>query len=758
MQTVELTLLDAKGDPMGGSGPPTIVGTWGYDDAMASYQIADGRAPESDKELVIDRAAADEGDFEVGDTVTLLTQTGREEYELVGISRFGSADSAGGSIFVGTTLAESQRLANEPGKVDTISVRATEGTSPEQLVTALRAADLAPKANVVTGKQAADELSSDLKDGFGFFSTLLLVFAAIALFVGWFIISNTFSILVAQRTRELALLRAIGASRRQVLGSVFLEAGVIGLVSASLGFVAGVALAKGAFVLLQGLGVGLPSAGLVIEPSIAARAIIVGLIITAIAAVGPAVRATRVPPMAALRDVAIDSSGDSRIRLAGGILLLAGGAFLTRPAFADLPTSDNLPRVGLGMFGIIVGVLVLGPVMARPRARITGSWLPRVKGITGTLARQNAMRNPRRTASTAAALIIGVTLVAFITIFATSAQASVSAALGTGFKGDFVVQPVNQFTFTGVPPEVGQEIADLDGVDTVAGVAVIDGQLQLPDGSKPGGFIGAGDTADFTKVFTIDMAEGRLEDLTDTEMVVDQTVAKQEGIEIGDEVTVLAKGGRTATFEVAALSNEPALLLPWTITRAAANELTPELTDYQLGIKLVDGVAVESMRAPIKDVLEPYPTMKLQDRDQFESSIVNQIAILLNVIYALLAVSIVIALIGIANTLSLSIHERTRELGLLRAMGMARAQLRSSVRWEAVIVALMGTVIGIALGIGLSWIMVKALASQGITEFAVPVSGMITVVVFGAGLGVLAAVRPAWRASKLNVLEAIATE
>ncbi|MCB0965079.1 MAG: ABC transporter permease, partial [Acidimicrobiales bacterium] len=662
ISTVELTLLDSDDEPMGGAGPPTIVSNWTDDEQLASYQIQEGRAPEADGEVVIDRAATDNGGFALGDTVTLLSSEGREDFELVGISTFGSADSAAGAISVATTLTEAQTLANEPGKVDTISVRATEGTTPEELVANLEAADLGPDVSVVTGKEAADELSNDIKEGFSFFSTLLLVFAAIALFVGWFIISNTFSILVAQRTRELALLRALGATKRQVLTSVFLEAGVIGVFSALLGFVGGVLLAWGAFAGLSAIGVDLPTSGLVIEPLVAGRAIVVGLVITAIAAAAPAIRATRVPPMAALRDVAIDQSGRSRIRLLLGLLIGALGAFMITPAFAELPTSGDIPGVGLGLFAIIVAVLVLGPVFARPVAWLMGVWLPKVRGVVGSLARENAIRNPRRTASTASALIIGVTLVAFITIFASSASASVTASLTNGFKGQYIVQPVNQFSFTGVTPDAAKEIADLDGVADVAAVGVIDGQLTLPNGKEPTGIIGAGDPEAFTEVFTIDMAEGQLTDIDDTSMAVDRAVAAQDDIAIGDEVTIVSRSGRTATFTVAAISDEPNLLLPWTITRAAAESLSPELTDYQIGIKLDDGVDAASMRQPIEDVLEPYPNMKLQDRDQFEQGIIQQIQILLNVIYALLAVSIVIALIGIANTLSLSIHERTREL------------------------------------------------------------------------------------------------
>lgn len=753
-----LTLLDADGDPVGGGfGPPTIVGTWNTDEQMASYQVADGRAPEADDEVIIDRATVKEAGLAIGDQVTLATAEGNEQFVLVGTSRFGEADSAGGATFIGTTLAASQRLAGQPAKVDTIAVRADEGVSPEELTQRLADADLDPQADVVTGQQAADEQASEVKSGFGFFTTMLLVFAFIALFVGWFIISNTFNILVAQRTKELALLRAIGASRRQVLGSVLLEAVIIGVISAVLGFVGGVLLAQAALSLLDAIGLALPQASLVVTPQIAIGAMLAGLIITAVAAIGPAIRATRVPPMAALRDVAIDRTGASRLRAAAGVVLLLLGALMIAPAFGD-PTSDTVPGVGFGLFLMVVAVLVIGPVLARPLSRLVGSPLPLIKGVTGRIARENAMRSPRRTASTAAALTIGVALVAFITIFANSVQRSIETAIDVGFKGDYIILPVNQASFAGASPQLTTDIEAIDGVEEVTPVSFALAQLTLPDGSKPVNPVG-GIADSFTDVFDVKMAEGSLADLDDQSIVVDRLVAKQEGLKIGDTVTVTAQGGQSADFTVSALSDDAAILGQWTVTRDALTAITPQPTDFQIGITVAPGTDPEAVREPIKALLKAdYPTMKVQDREEFTSGIVDQISILLNVIYGLLAVSIIIAIIGIANTLSLSIHERTRELGLLRATGMLRSQLRSSVRWEAVIVALIGTVVGTALGLLLSYTMVKVLVSQGITEFAIPGAGMITVVVFGAVLGVVASLWPAYKTSKLNVLEAISSE
>ena len=758
MASFQLTVLDKEGDPIGGAGPPTVVGSWDTDEQLASYQVASGRAPEKAGEAIIDRAGAAKADFEIGDSLVVISPKGRNQLEIVGISRFGEADSAGGSFFVGTTLAEAQRLAGEPGKLNQVNARAEEGVSPEQLVEAIAAADVFEGADVVTGKQAADEQASDIKEGFGFFTTILLVFAAIALFVGWFIISNTFGILVAQRTRELALLRAIGATRRQVLLSVLLEAGIIGIFSGLVGFIAGVGLATVAFSALRSFGIELPGADLIVEPSYALITVSVGLLITAIAAVGPAVRATRVPPIAALRDVAVDTSGRSLVRAGLAVVLLALGAVMIAPAFGSEPSSDQIPTVGAGLGVLLLAVLVAGPVIARPLARVIGAGLPLIKGITGRLSRENAMRSPRRTASTASALIIGVALVSFISIFASSAKASINAAIGTGFEGDYIIQPANQFSFSGAPPSLATDIAEIDGVSNVTALTFTEGQIALSAERQVGAFVGGIDPLTAPGIFSFKMSEGQIADLTPGGILVDKAVAKDEGVEIGDTLSILSGTGRTAEFTVVGISDDPAILGQWTIDRADTAKLTAEPTDFLLGINLDQGVQPDDIRPDLRAAVKPFPNMKLQDREQYTSSIVGTITALLNVIYALLAVSIVIALIGIANTLSLSIHERTRELGLLRAMGMTRSQLRSSVRWEAVIVALMGTAIGIGLGLALSYTMVRVLVSQGVDEFAVEPTFLVIVVLGGAALGVLASVRPAWKASNLNVLDAIATE
>ena len=752
------TVLDAHDDAMGGAGPPVMVGSWDRDPELASYQIVSGRAPEKLGEAVIDRGGAKSGDFVLGDTVRVLT--GEKEYRLtlVGTSAFGDADSAGGTVFLATSLPQAQVIAGRPGQVDTVNARAADGVTPEQLVLNIEKAKVAPGADVVTGKEASDEQASSVKSAFGFFTLMLTIFALIALFVGWFIISNTFSILVAQRTRELALLRAIGATRRQVMTSVMTEAVLIGLFSGVLGLGAGILLAWGGFEALTAAGVDLPTAGLVVPPSAIAIALIAGLGVTLVAAIMPAIRATRVPPIAALRDVAIDSSGASKTRAGIGLLLLAAGGFFASTAFTADPTSDDIRTVGIGAGLILVAVLVLGPVIATPLAAAVGSWIPKVKGITGHLSRQNAMRSPRRTASTAAALTIGVTLIVFITVFAQSTTTSINNAIGNGFRGDYIVTTANQFSFAGAAPDMAQKLREVRGVDQVSALRMNQAQLTFADGSKTTGLVGGIDPADMERVFKVSMAEGSLSSLTDRTIVVDRAKARDHHLAIGQKVTVLASTGTQISVTISAISDDSVMLGQWTLTNANVEKLDPTTGVFMAAIRLDRGADVATMRKPLRNIVDQYPQMKLQNREQFKSGIVSTITQLLLVIYVLLLVSVVISLIGISNTLSLSIHERTRELGLLRAMGMTRSQMRSSVRWEAVIVALIGTALGLVLGLGLSFLMIKVLAGEGITDYSAPPVWMIVIALVAAGLAVLASIRPAWRASKLNVLEAIATE
>jgi putative ABC transport system permease protein len=756
-------VLDKEGEPIGATqGPPTLIESWYGNDELSPYVLADGRGPESDDEMALNTAAAEDGDYEVGDTVDVLTQFGVQPYELVGIINFGTAESSAGAVSAEFTLAEAQRLAGTPGQINQIVAKAEEGISQQELVD--RIAPVLPEnTEVITGIAAGEQLSTDVQSGFQFFSIALQVFGGIALLVGVFVISNTFSILVAQRTRELALLRAVGASRSQVLGSVLLEATFVGLVAAVVGLGAGVGLAQGVTAAFEASGADLPADTLTIRPATVVIAFAVGIGVTLIAALIPAIRSMRVPPLAALRDVAVDRSGASRTRVVIGVLLLIGGLFNLSAAWRGPKDTDDLPPVGFGALLVIVAAIVIGPVLAGPSIRLLGSLLPRIKGVTGRLAAENAARSPKRTSATASALLISVALVGFITVFASSAKASVGEEVSRGFEGDFVVQSESGFFGppSGFPPAVADAVSDVDGVASAVGFGFSRTEFSV-DGDDFAQFLSGVDPTGSRGVLSPRMGEGfdaeDLYDLSDDSVIVDIGEAEDHGIEAGDTVTITGPTGATRDFEVTALSDEENLLGYYTITSAAFSELIPQAVDSLVFGTLDEGASAAEVLPDIEQAISGFPSLEVLDRDGFIGDLADQVTQFVTIIYVMLALSVIIALIGIGNTLSLSIHERTRELGLLRAVGMNRGQLRSSIRWEAVLISVLGTLVGLAVGVGLARAVLEALSSAGLTKFRLPIGSLLFITVLAAALGVLASIRPTFRASRLAILDAIAKQ
>ncbi len=749
-------VLGADGEPVGvANGPPTILANWIDDEALGGVELTAGRGPTADDEMALNLGAADDGDLSVGDTVDLASNEGRESFTLVGTFTIAGRESAGGTVFAAFTTETAQRLAGLPDQFQVVTARADGDIAQEELVDRIGPV-LPDGAEVVTGEEAAQELADAISGGLGFFTTFLMIFAVIALAVGAFIIYNTFSILVAQRGRELALMRAIGASRGQILMSVLVEAAIIGLVAAALGIGAGILLAIGLLGLLSAIGLDLPTDELAISANTFVVALVAGLAVTFFSAVVPAWRATKVPPIAALRDVAHDSSGTSKIRAAIGLALVVLSAICLAPAYGEDPGTDALQLVGLGAIILLVALIVLGPLLARPLSLLIGWPIAKLKGTTGQLAQQNAARAPKRTASTAAALMIGVALVGFITIFAASASASIDAELSRGFKGDFVIQ--SEAFDVGIPLSVADDVRALDGIAEVASLRQGFGSITFPNGDKSDTFLGAVDPEQYVQLVDAEMFEGQLTDLTPGTIAIDRRSAEDRDLAIGDTVTATFATGSTAELQISALSDEPTLLGLYTVHVEDWSANVPNESDGAVYALVEPGADIDALQTEIDAIIEPFPTVTAQDRDEFLGSVRAQLTAALNIVYGLLALSILIALIGIANTLSLSIHERTRELGLLRAVGMSRTQMRSSVRWEAVIIALIGTLLGLVLGLVLSFTLVKALANEGFSTFSIPVTQVIVITVVFAALGVLASIFPARRAAKLDILEAIATE
>jgi putative ABC transport system permease protein len=752
-------VLGSDGEPIGGGQGTTQFENWIDDDSVNAFDISRGQAPEGDDEVVLNVAAAEEGDLRLGDTVEVVAQDGSHEYTLVGTFALGAAKSAGGAVTVGFTTAEAQRLAGLDDQVTAIYVKAESGITEEEL-----AADLGSltrgAGEAITGEEAAAQLSDDSQTNLGFLELALTIFGGIALLVGIFVISNTFSILVAQRTKELALLRALGASRAQVLGSVLLEATVVGAVASILGLVGGLLLTKGVTAGLSASGASLPNASLVVAPDTIVIALLIGIGVTVTASLMPAVRATRVPPLAALRDVAIDRSNLSRARIIAGLVLVGLGSFNLSAAWRANGSSSVVLPVGIGAVLTIVGVLVVGPVLAGRTVKVLGAPLPRLRGITGKLATENAARSPKRTSATASAVIIGVALVVFIQVFAASATVSVKSEVERGFTADFVVnsKPAGLMISPGIPSNVSGIVEQVDGVRLVSALGFGSVGLQYPDGKTATHFVTAIEPTKIEDVFRPKMDVGEVRDLDDEGVLVNNRVAAEHDIEIGDPITFIAPGGTTAQLRVQGISDDRNLLGIVTITRAKFQEISPQVVDVQVSGRVDPGEDVDTVIARISETLEDLPSVQVLDREGFIGSIVDQITSYITLIQGLLFLSIITALFGIANTLSLSIGERIRELGLLRAVGMDQADVRTSVRLEALLISLLGAIVGVSLGLFLSIAVTKAMQSYGLSSFAFPGGWLIVILAVTTLLGTAAAIRPARRAAGLSILDAIAAE
>ena len=752
-------ILDTKGTPIGGAQGATILENWIDADSVNPYRLTGGRGPKGDSEMVLNLGAAEAGKLSVGDTVTIITTEGPVKRKLVGTFALGAAKSAGGAITAGFTLAESQRLASLDGKIQSVFVKGDGSVSQEELAKRITPVLRAP-AEAITGDEAIAQLSKDTQTNFRFLKMALTIFGAIALLVGTFVISNTFSILVAQRTKELALLRALGASRTQVLWSVLLEASVVGAVSAVLGLGGGLLMAKGVMAGMKASGAQLPNSALVVAPDTILLSLGIGVAVTLLASVLPAVRATRVPPLAALRDIAIDRSNLSKPRILAGVVALAVSAFNLSAAWTADGDTSVLPRVGAGAGLGVIGFLVIGPVVAGRSVRVLGLPLPRFKGVTGRLSTENAARSPRRTSATASAVVIGVALVVFITVFAASATRSVSSQVARGLSADFVIATKQQgLAFTpGMPRSVASEAKATPGVDVVAALGFGTVQLTYPDGKTASHIANSVDPKAVSTVFHPRMSSGRLGDLTDDGIVLDTFIVKQHQMELGDVITATGPGGASQELRLEGIADDQALLRSLAITTATFDTINPNAVDIQVGGTIKPGAdldtVIKAMSARLKDI----PSVEVLDRDGFVSSIVKQITSYITLVYGLLVLSVITALVGIANTLSLSINERTRELGLLRAIGMDREAVRSSVRWEALLISTLGAVVGVLMGIVLSVALVKAMKGFGLATFAFPTVGLLIVIVVTIALGTLASVRPARRAASLSILDAIASE
>lgn len=741
-------LVAADGETVGGgaNSAPTQGVNWVEQPELNPYRLVEGDAPRADDEVVIDRASARTGELAVGDSTTVLVKGGPTEVTISGIATFGDVDSMLGVSTVLFTDAAAQRLVGEPGRYDGISVLAQDGVAPVELTDRVAAA-LPDGVEALTGDELRAEQQSEAEENLAFFNVFMITFAVVALFVGSFIIFNTFSIIVAQRGRELAVLRAIGASRRQVLSSVLLESLVVGVLSSAVGLAAGIGVAGLLRSLIEAVGIEVPASDLVVAPASMVTALVVGVVITVASAVLPARRAARIAPVAAMRESAVDSSAGSTARIASGAVATAAGAALLAAGLAGVGSAP-VALVGAGATVVFLGVAVLGPVLARPVSGVIGAPIARLRGVPGTLARQNAARSPKRTAATASALMIGVALVGFISIMASSTRASVDEAVSGMLRAELVVES-GSMGDGGFDPSLTAEIAELPEVGAVTGFRMAPATV---DGTA-GTLVGT-DSAVMDEIFDVDMVDGSLADLGRDGLVVTESVADENGWTVGDEVELGFADGATERMVVRGVHDSTSLgdhLVDTQVLEAHGGDPF----DLALYVLLTDGVDVAEGRAAVTSATADLPNAEVQDRSEFTEAQAATLDPLLGLVYALLGLAVLIAVLGIANTLALSIFERTRELGLLRAVGMSRSQMRTSVRWESVIIALLGTTLGLAIGVGFGWAIVTALAGEGLTTLVVPFSTLGVVALLAVVAGVVAAALPARRAARLDVLGAL---
>jgi putative ABC transport system permease protein len=743
-------IVGRDGDPLGGNGPPTLAGNWIDDETLNPWRIAEGRPPARPGEVVIDRGSARNGDLAVGDPTTVRTPEPLP-VTVVGIASFGRADSQGPVTWAAFTTEQAREvLLPDPGALTAVGASAGNGVDDAELAERVRRA-LPDGTEVLTGAALTEEQQADIESDFlGFFEAMLLVFAGIALVVATFSIYNTFSILVAQRTRESALLRALGASRRQVLGSVLAEAVIVGVVASALGIGAGIGLAAALTALAEGAGFPLSSTPLEVTTGSVGVSLAVGVAVTVVASLAPARRASRVAPLAALRDVAIDRSAASVVRAVAGAVVTGAGVVL---AVAGTGGDGSLPATGLGALLCVVGVVLLGPVAARPAAAVLGAPLAARRRMSGSLARRNAMRNPRRTAGTASALMVGVAVVTLFTVVAASVTRAIDDTVEAQFGGDLVIA-THDWSGSGLGPGLAAAVADVPEVAVSTGIGnapvTIDGDAYVASVADPAGL---------DRVLDLAPTAGTVADLGAADVAISSSFAADRGYELGDRLNVGHGDGTTTELRVGAVFDNDELVSGVLLPEAAwAPHAAARPSYVAVLIGLADGVSTAAGAAAVQPVADRFGAPDVQDRDEYVETVAGQVDQMLTIVYVLLALAIVIALMGIANTLSLSVHERTRELGLLRAVGQGRRQLRAMVRGEALVVALFGTIGGLALGTFLAWAVVGALDGEGPVSFTVPGGQLAWVVVLGGLVGVIAALRPARRAARLDVLTAIATD
>jgi putative ABC transport system permease protein len=748
--------FDAEGEKIGNKFAPKFISST-LPGELEALNYVDGHRPRGPTEASIDKAAAEGAGLELGEEIELIGQGRAERFRLVGFTQLGSA-SFGGASIAQVTLPVAQRLTHKAGRFDQISVAAADGASSAQLKRRI-AAEMPAGVRVETGTESADRSSDEIRDNLGFLQTFLLVFGFIAVFVGSFLIFNTFSITVAQRVSEFGMLRTLGASRPQILTTVLVEALAIGLLGAIAGIAVGFLVALGLNALLQAVGVDLPTTDLVLEARTVVVALLVGVLVTFVAALVPALRSTRVPPIAALHAFAPARSRRRRLVYAvlAVLLGLVGLAMVLTGLFGGGGAGTRAGLIGGGAVVIVLAVSLFSPRLVPPLATLAGWPLERLRHLTGRLARENAQRNPSRTAVTAAALMIGLALVAFVTVFAAGLKSSVASVVEENFAGGLVIQ--NSDGFSPIPNGAATAARQVPGVELVATIRSVQAKV-LDEGGGTARVTAP--TPDIGETVTVDWEDGgpeTLRSLSDGEAILADTFASAQGLEVGDRLRLLSQTGQRPGFRVTGtFSSKLGVLGSVLITQGVlARDFghTQDTTDF---VKTESGADAAEVQALLTTVVEAaFPIAEVLNQEELKESREEQVDQLVNLLYALLGLAILVSLFGVMNTLALSIHERRRELGMLRAIGMSRRQVRTMVRYEAVITALIGAILGMILGLVFAALIAQPLKDEGFT-LSYPLASLLAIMVLAALAGVLAAILPARSASRLDVLESLQYE
>jgi len=747
--------FDSKGEKIGNKFAPKFISSV-QPGKLESLTYVDGHRPRGPTEASIDRAAAEGADLKLGEEIELIGQGSARKFRLVGFTQLGSA-SFGGASIAQVTLPVAQALTHKVGRFDQISVAAADGVAAAALKARI-AREMPGGVKVETAKESADRGSEEIRENLSFLPTILLVFGFIGIFVGSFLIFNTFSITVAQRVSEFGMLRTLGASRRQILTTVLAEAAAVGLVGAVIGIGGGFLVAMGINGLFELLGIDLPTTDLVLESRTVVVSILVGVVVTLIASLVPALRSTRVPPIAALHAFTPTPSRRRRLLFLGfsTLLGLGGLAMVLLGLLGGADAGAAAGLLGVGAVAIVVSVSLFSPRLVPSLAAVAGWPLERVRRLIGRLARENAQRNPSRTAITAAALMIGLALVTFVTVFAAGLKSTVAQVVDENFAGGLVIQ--NSDGFSPIPNGAASAARKVPGVELVA--TIRSAQAKLVDGGA-GAQVSA-PTSDIEKTVDVEWKQGgpaALRNLSDGQAILADSFAADNGLEVGDSFRLLTQTRKRPSFEVTGefdskLGDFGNVL----ITQAAlARDFsqTQDTTDFVKTEPGADAARVQALLT--RGVEAAFPLAEVLNQQELKENRENQINGLVYLFYGLLAFAIVISLFGIANTLALSIHERRRELGMLRAIGMSRRQVRTMIRYEAVITALIGAILGMVLGLIFTVLIAQPLKDEGFT-LSYPVGSLLALLVIAALIGVLAAIYPARRAARLDVLESLQYE